>query len=243
MTLSTVPVVGTWLDGTGQPEQSGSVILTPFQEYTGGGYIIVADPKTVALVNGTLSSTTIADASLIPPLQLAVTERIGSSSAVSYVVQPTPGQTLDLSAAARGTSPTVVALYVLASQVGAAGGVAPLDATKRVPAVNTALVPQSQTLTYASTITTDVSTSSVFRVTLTGNLTLANPVNALDNQRALWQFTQDATGGRTLTLGSAFDVGQLTVTLSTAAGKVDYMLAVYRAAASKWDVLAFGSGY
>lgn len=242
MTLSTVPVVGHWLDGTGQPEKTGTVTLTPFQETIGGGFIVVADPNTVPISAGAIATTAVADASLNPPLQLAVTEQIGSAPTVSYVVQPVPGQTLDLSSAPRGTG-SLAPLYILASTIGQAGGVAGLDSTKRVAPANTSLVPQIQSLTYAATITTDVSAGTLFRVTLTGNLTLANPVNALDGQRVLWQFTQDGTGGRVLTLGAQFDVGPLTVTLSTAAGKVDYLLAQYRASATKWDVLAFGSGY
>lgn len=125
----------------------------------------------------------------------------------------------------------------------AASGYAGTDAAGRVAAANSTLVPQIQALTFASTLTIDASTGSLFRVTLTGAMTLANPTSPADGQRILVQFTQDGTGSRVLTLGSAFNVGGLTVTLSTAANKVDFMLAQYRSAASKWDVLAFGPGY
>lgn len=125
-----------------------------------------------------------------------------------------------------------------------AGGYAGIDATTgRVLPTKAPIVPQIQSPTFASTVTIDASTGSEFRITLTGNLTLANPTNPSDGQSILFVLTQDATGSRTLTLGSAFNVGGLTVTLSTAANKVDHLLVHYRASASKWDVLAFGTGY
>lgn len=109
--------------------------------------------------------------------------------------------------------------------------------------VSKALTQTPQALTYSATVTTDVSTGNLFQITLTGNLTLANPTNPVDGQRVMWQFTQDGTGGRTLTLGAAFNAGPITVTLSTGANKVDYMGAIYRSAASKWDIVAFSGGY
>jgi hypothetical protein len=99
------------------------------------------------------------------------------------------------------------------------------------------------TLTYASTVTTNAAVGNRFQITLTGNLTLANPTNGTDGQMVLWRFIQDSTGSRTLTLGSAFNLGSVAVTLSTGANKVDYLGAVYRVSTSKWDVLAFQVGY
>lgn len=90
------------------------------------------------------------------------------------------------------------------------------------------------TIAYASTINTDCSVGDEFEVTLTGAMTLANPTNMVDGQTVRWRFTQDATGGRVLTLGTAFNgIFNLTV----AANAVDVMQANYNAATSKWDVL------
>jgi hypothetical protein len=98
-------------------------------------------------------------------------------------------------------------------------------------------------LTDAATIATDASLGTHFRVTIAGNRTLANPTNGLDGQKVIWSIVQDAVGGRTLVLGSAFNLGVLTMTLSTAANKVDYMGAVYRASSGTWDILALTAGY
>lgn len=101
------------------------------------------------------------------------------------------------------------------------------------------------TLTDAATIETDASQSSHFRVTLTGNHTLDNPSGAVDGQKVLWEITQDATGGRTLTLGSAFKLGSdvASATLSTAPGARDFFGAIYNSTTGAWDVIAVARGY
>ena len=89
-------------------------------------------------------------------------------------------------------------------------------------------------VTYAATQNTDCSMGDLFEVTLTGNVTLANPTNMVDGQRVTWRFTQDSTGGRILSMGSAFTGIPL---LKTYAGGVDYVRAIYNAATSSWDIL------
>lgn len=69
------------------------------------------------------------------------------------------------------------------------------------------------TLSDGATITPDFTTAdvdmgqrrAVFAVTLGGNRTLAAPVGAQDGVHMVLRVTQDATGGRTLTWGSAFN--------------------------------------
>lgn len=89
-------------------------------------------------------------------------------------------------------------------------------------------------VTYAATQNTDCSLGDVFEVTLTGNVTLANPTNMVDGQKITWRFTQDATGGRVLTLGSAFDVPFV---LQAGPSGVDHVQAIYNAALSTWNIL------
>lgn len=92
----------------------------------------------------------------------------------------------------------------------------------------------------ATTYTTDASLGNEFNLTLTGNVTLANPTNGVDGQVVRWQLAQDATGSRTLTLGANFNTTAIgTVTASTTASAIDYLCAIYRAGATKWDVVAF----
>ena len=100
-------------------------------------------------------------------------------------------------------------------------------------------------LTDASTVATDASLGTYFRVTLAGNRTLGTPTNPTDGQRILWEFTQDGTGSRTLTLSSAFIFGAdiTSITLSTDASKKDIMGAIYNSGLSKWLVVAFTKGF
>lgn len=105
-----------------------------------------------------------------------------------------------------------------------------------------------QTLTDAVTITTDASTGIHFRVTLGGNRTLAAPTNPTDGQRILWEFIQDATGSRTITLttgvgGFALGTDIPSITLTTTANKRDIMGALYNATTQQWYVIAFVRGY
>jgi len=86
------------------------------------------------------------------------------------------------------------------------------------------------TIPYAATITLDFSSSNSFNIgVLTGNLTLANPTNmpaANVTQSGSIFFQQDATGGRTLTLGTNFRWAGATGVLSTAASardRLDYV--------------------
>lgn len=92
---------------------------------------------------------------------------------------------------------------------------------------------------------TDASLGNHFKISATANFTLTNPTNPSDGQRVMWQITQDATGSRTITLGSAFALGTdiTAVVLSTAASKCDYLGAVYDSTTAKWQVVMFVRGY
>lgn len=100
-------------------------------------------------------------------------------------------------------------------------------------------------LTDGATINTDASLGNHFRVTLGGNRTLANPTNAEDGQRILFEITQDGTGSRTLTLGNKFAFGAdiTELTLSTAIGKKDFVGVQYNSTADKFYVIAVAKGY
>jgi hypothetical protein len=100
-------------------------------------------------------------------------------------------------------------------------------------------------LTDATTIATDASLGNHFRVTLAGNRTLGNPTNPADGQRCIWELIQDATGSRTITLGTKFALGTsiAAVVLTTTASKRDFLGAVYNSTADKWFVTAFAKGF
>jgi hypothetical protein len=82
-------------------------------------------------------------------------------------------------------------------------------------------------LTFAATLASDGSKSQAFSNTMTGNMTLSNPTNAIAGQSYRWFLKQDGTGSRLLTLGSAFKTVGGAPTLSTAANTVDRYTAYY----------------
>lgn len=68
-----------------------------------------------------------------------------------------------------------------------------------------AALPKSvQTIAYAATITPDPGLGSVVVVTLTGNITIANPPVSLAGQELTLELIQDLIGTRTTTFGSHF---------------------------------------
>ena len=86
-------------------------------------------------------------------------------------------------------------------------------------------------VSYASTITLDFRTANNFSMTLTGNVTLANPSNISAGQSGVLFITQDTTGGRTAAFGSYWDFSDGTApTLSTGVNAVDMIAWVARSA-------------
>lgn len=78
-------------------------------------------------------------------------------------------------------------------------------------------------IAFAATVTLDFSTSNNFDIgTLTGNITLANPTNAAAGQSGTVTFIQDATGGRTVTLGSNFLLNGYFQTAPNSSTSVEY---------------------
>jgi hypothetical protein len=95
----------------------------------------------------------------------------------------------------------------------------------------------------AVSILVDSASGHKFSVTLGGNRTLTNPINGYDGQRIIFALKQDATGSRTITLGSAYSAGPFAVTLSTAANATDYLECVYSLTSAKWNVVNFQKGF
>ena len=89
------------------------------------------------------------------------------------------------------------------------------------------------TLTDGATITWDVGTSPVAKVTLGGNRTLSAPTNGATGQFISLAVIQDVTGSRTLTWNSLYEFTADTApTLTTTASKAD--LFVFRYNGSVW---------
>lgn len=84
-------------------------------------------------------------------------------------------------------------------------------------------------VSYASTITLDFRTANNFSMTLTGNVTIANPSNISAGQSGVLFITQDGTGSRTAAFGSYWDFSDGTApTLSTGANAVDMIAWIAR---------------
>ena len=93
-------------------------------------------------------------------------------------------------------------------------------------------VPEA-TLTDGATISWNMSTQSVAKVTLGGNRTIAAPTNGSSGQFASLLVIQDGTGSRTLTWNAVYEFASDTApTLSTDGGKAD--LFVFRYNGTKW---------
>ena len=93
-------------------------------------------------------------------------------------------------------------------------------------------VPEA-TLTDGATISWNMSTQSVAKVTLAGNRTVAAPTNGSSGQFASLLVIQDGTGSRTLTWNAVYEFAADTApTLSTTGGKAD--LFVFRYNGTKW---------
>jgi len=89
------------------------------------------------------------------------------------------------------------------------------------------------TLTDGTTISWDVGSSPVAKVTLGGNRTLSAPTNGLTGQFISLAVIQDGTGSRTLTWNSAYEfTGDTAPTLTTTINKAD--LFVFRYNGTVW---------
>jgi len=100
-------------------------------------------------------------------------------------------------------------------------------------------------ITFATPLSTNASTGSMFYFTATSNFTLANPTGAYNGQRITWRISQDGTGGRIITLGTKFNLGDdvTAVVLSTGAGAYDYLTVIYNAQTDTFDVFPLLTGF
>jgi hypothetical protein len=76
----------------------------------------------------------------------------------------------------------------------------------------------------SGTFTPDLATFLFTTISVTGNITIANPVNTKDGQAGAFLIIQDATGGRTVSWGSAWKpLTQAIPTINTAASGSTYI--------------------
>jgi hypothetical protein len=88
--------------------------------------------------------------------------------------------------------------------------------------VDTAVAGTFTDTSVTGSTTLDFSANQNFVLTLTGNITLANPTTEIVGQSGFIVFIQDSTGGRTVSLGTDYETaGAAGITLSTAASTTD----------------------
>jgi len=91
-----------------------------------------------------------------------------------------------------------------------------------VTVTGTAIATTDTDTTNTGSVTLDFGANQNFVLTLTGNVTLANPTTEQVGQSGFIVFIQDATGGRTVSLGTDYETaGAAGLTLSTAASTTD----------------------
>lgn len=92
-------------------------------------------------------------------------------------------------------------------------------------------------------VAVDASAGTHFRLNVTNNFLLLNPTGAVDAQRLLFEIVQDAAGGHTMTLGSAFKLGLdiPMVNLTTNGYRRDFMTCVF--SGTNFYVVGFVKGY
>lgn len=229
MALNYVTITGTFDDGTGAA-LTGTVTFTPSETVYSAGVPLVSatNPIVATVVAGALKSPSGGT------LQLLATDNAG------LTLEGLTGfwfWTVSVNVAGTGQgwsfflphSPSTVDLYALAGTP-AGGLVLPVP-----------LVPNVFALTDAATITVDASKGNAFTVTLGGNRTLANPAAG---QTVRFHVTQDGSGSRTLSYGSAYDFGSAgSPTLTTTSGKMDVLGFAYDGSLTKWVYLGSGLGF
>jgi len=101
----------------------------------------------------------------------------------------------------------------------------------------------------SSSFTGNAATTSQFNVTLTGSpVTINGPTGGVDGQKVTFRLIQDGTGNRLVTWASGagnfeFGTDVTSITLSTAAGAVDYIGACWNAARNRWDIMGSVKGF
>lgn len=103
------------------------------------------------------------------------------------------------------------------------GGSTKLTTTSTgVTVTGTAIATTDTDTTNTGSVTLDFAANQNFVLTLTGNVTLANPTTEQVGQSGFIVFIQDATGGRTVSLGTDYETaGGAGLTLSSTASATD----------------------
>lgn len=119
------------------------------------------------------------------------------------------------------TGGTITASGTIAADVATDTNIRAGTASKLIAAAEIYSAAAPVALTDGATIAPDLNAGRVFSVTLAGNRTLTNPTNQVAGQGGMIIVSQDATGSRTLSYGTAYDFSGGAPTLTTAASGKD----------------------
>jgi len=147
-----------------------------------------------------------------------------------------------LTVANGGTGATTLTGYVKGTGTNA------LSASSTIPGadISGVVAPKVGLVTATtSSATVDFTGVDVVRLTLESSVTNLTITGALDGQKIILEIIQDIVGSRTVTWPSNVRFGSdiTSITLSTAANKIDRVGFVYYGPASKYDVVSVARGY
>lgn len=244
MALNYVTVTETFNDGTGSPANANVTFTPSATVYSAGVPILIAGmPVTASVVGGVLKAANGAALTLLATDNAGLTVE-GMTGFWFWTVNITFSGVSQVSQSWSfflPSSPATVELYALSNSPALGSIFAKLAGATFTGWVAPAVV----ALVFGASIAVDASKGNDFRVTLTSSAgTIANATNPVDGQMIEFAIAQDATGGRTVAWGTAYDFGAgVAPTLSTAAGKVDVVGFKYNAALAKWMCLGSALGF
>lgn len=222
-------------DGSGNYPVSGTASFVPSAVLTDAGVAVIGQqPVTVSFRAGSLPVVSLLATDNSGPLPTGWTWGVtfsgitGAPAGFSFFLPYASGATQVMSDLIPVSSGTTFTAYM------------PLSGGQFTGAVE----PAAANLTDGATISLNAALGNLFRLTLTGNHTLANPTGGTDGQLIRVEVTQGGSGGYSLSYGAAYDFGTDGVpALSTTAGDTDVLGFGYKATAGKWYCLAFAPGF
>ena len=196
-----------------------TVYATPAQIKTyiiGAGSVSIASGKTFTASNTlTLAGT---DGST---LNVGAGGTLGSAAYTASTAYEVAGAAAAAQAASQPVDSDLTAIAALTTTAYGRAFLALADAAAARATIGTST---TQTLTDAASITWDMATSPVAKVTLGGNRTLAAPTNLVDGGTYILRVIQDGTGSRTLAYDAVFKwPGGTAPVLSTAINAIDIL--------------------
>jgi hypothetical protein len=232
LTTSSATITGGTIDGTvigGTTPAAGTFtslnstsgkILTTASAAGGANFRLPHGSAPTTPTNGDVWTTT---GGVFAYINGSTTQLLSSIGTVS-IAQGGTGQTTAL-AAFDALKQQATTSYIGASQFATAAVFRTgTDTTKSLVVDQTWASAAEVTITYAASVAPDMSTFFNSVITLTGNLTLANPTNPKVGQTGVIRLVQDGTGSRTITFGTNWKfAGGTAPVLSTAANATDLL--------------------